>query len=165
MTASDPGMTIRTDIRPGDLGTIVYQHGVLYAREHGFDETFEPYVAEPLARFVLDRDPVRSRLFIAEREGRFLGSIAMVDQGEGAAQLRWFLVMPESRGLGVGRRLIDTAMAFCREIGYTRVFLWTVDGLPAARHLYESVGFRLAEATPRRLWGRDLVEQRFEVTL
>src|SRR5690349_5103450 len=50
-----PDVSIRTTPAPGDLGAIVAMHGILYAREYGFDPTFEAYVAGPLADFVCAR--------------------------------------------------------------------------------------------------------------
>jgi hypothetical protein len=44
-------VTIRTGLRPGDLGEVVRLHGGLYAQECGFDPTFEAYVAAPMAEF------------------------------------------------------------------------------------------------------------------
>ena len=88
--------------------------GVLYAREHGLDTTFEPYVAKPLADFVLGGS---GRLWIAEEGDRMVGSIALVDAEPGVGQLRWFLVVPEARGTGLGRRLLDEALAYARQRG------------------------------------------------
>src|SRR2546423_4368740 len=105
--------TLRTDLRPGDLGTIVYLHGVIYAREYGFDPTFEAYVAGPLAEFVRRASP-RERLWIAERDGRLIGSVAVVAASPQTAQLRWFLVDPCARGAGLGKRLLREAIAFAK---------------------------------------------------
>src|SRR5262245_66360002 len=94
---------IRHELAPGDLGMIVHLHGVLYAREYGLDTTFEPYVAQPLADFVLNGS---GRLWIAEDTTHVVGSIAMVDAGEGSGQLRWFLVLSEARRSGLGKQLL-----------------------------------------------------------
>lgn len=155
---------LRTDIGPGDLGAVVAMHGIVYAREYGFDHTFEAYVAGPLAEFAL-RGSDRDRLWLAERDGRLVGSVAIVGASEDVAQLRWFLVEPESRGLGLGWTLLDAAVSFCRARGYRSVFLWTVSALAAAARLYRRAGFALVEELPGRRWGVDVVEERYELLL
>ena len=157
-------LTVRTDLRPGDLGSIVHLHGVLYAREYGFDPTFEAYVAGPLAELVRAGSP-RERLWIAERDGRIVGCVAIVGASEQTAQLRWFLVDPSARGLGLGKRLLHDAVAFARECGYNAIILWTVSALTAAAHLYRAAGFRKVGEKPSRLWGVDVVEERYEMAL
>jgi len=157
------GFTLRTDLRPGDLGWIVHRHGVLYGREYGFDPTFEAYVAGPLAEFARDATS-RDRIWIAERErdGTFAGCIAIVAAAARQAQLRWYLVEPEARGAGLGRMLLREAIAFSDQVGYRSLFLWTVHALATAAHLYESEGFRKVEERPGHLWGVDVVEERYE---
>src|SRR5262249_58556699 len=115
---STPGtITLRTELRPGDLGAIIYLHGSIYARERGFDSTFEAYVAGPLAEFVCSPSP-RQRLWIAERGERIVGCVAIVPASDSTAQLRWFLVDPSARGVGLGKRLLGEALDFCRGGGY-----------------------------------------------
>ncbi len=157
-------VTLRNDLRPGDIGRIVMLHGVIYAREQGWDATFEAYVAGPLAEFALRRGD-RDRLWIAEDGDRVVGCIAIVEAAPARAQLRWFLVDPAARGRGLGRRLLGLAVAFCEESGYGTVFLWTVGALAAAARLYRAAGFRLAETKPARLWGAEVVEERYERAL
>ena len=164
MSTPAEAITIRTDLRPGDVGAVVGLHGTLYAREYGFDATFEAYVAGPLAEFVLRRS-ARERLWIAERDGRLVGCVAIVAAAPRTAQLRWFLVDPGARGAGLGKRLLREAVAFCEQEGYDSVFLWTVDSLHAAAHLYRSAGFRVAERKPGKMWGVEVVEERYERTL
>ena len=164
MPGADEAVTLRTGLRPGDLGWIVHRHGVLYAREYGFDPTFEAYVAGPLADMVRAASPW-DRIWIAERDGRMVGCVAIVAAGPRTAQLRWFLVEPEARGGGLGKRLLREAVAFCRTGGYDSIILWTVSALAAASHLYRSAGFRKVEEQPGRRWGVDVVEEKYELAL
>lgn len=157
-------ISLRTDLRPGDLGSIVYLHGIIYSQERGFDPTFEAYVAVPLSEFVRSENK-RQRLWIAERGGRIVGCIAIVSASQKTAQLRWFLVDRNSRGLGLGKRLLGEAMAFCKSCGYAEVILWTESALTAATQLYLSFGFQKTEEKPGHMWGVDLVEEKYELIL
>jgi N-acetylglutamate synthase-like GNAT family acetyltransferase len=159
-------MIVRHDLRPGDLGKVIALHGELYAQEYGFDHRFEAYVAETMAEFGQLARPGLDRLWVAERDGRLVGSIAIIGREDGLAQLRWFLVRPDTRGSGLGRRLVDDSLAFCRAAGYRSVCLWTVNGLDAAAHLYRQAGFRKTETKPPGdLWGANLSEERYDLTL
>ena len=157
---SAPPVTVRTSLRPGDLGTIVRLHGTLYEKEYGFDASFEAYVAGPLSELAL-RGSSRERLWIAERDGAFLGCVAIVDAGDDVAQLRWFLVVAEARGIGIGRKLLEEAVAFAREEGFVSIFLWTVTALEAAAHLYRAAGFVKVEEEPGSPWGVPVVEEKY----
>lgn len=158
-----PGdVTIRHTLKPGDLGMVVHLHGVHYARDFGLDTTFEPYVAMPLAEFVLAGN---GRLWIAEAGERVIGSVALLDAGERSAQLRWFLVAPEARGMGLGRRLLDAALGYGRERGAEHVFLWTFAGLDSAMALYERAGFVVTEKKAAMLWGAERTEVRMDLAL
>ena len=158
------GIQIRNRLQPGDVGSIVYLHGHLYGKEYGFDCTFEPYVAKPLSDFVL-RSGDREKIWVVEKSGRVLGSIAVVEHTKIAAQLRWLILDPEVRGRGLGRTIVEKAVSYCRECGYSKVFLWTLSFLGRARKIYESLGFSLAEEKTHRMWGTALTEQRYDLTL
>jgi GNAT superfamily N-acetyltransferase len=164
MTEEGKDIGIRNDLRPGDLGAIIRLHGVWYAAEYGLDHTFEPYVAVPLSEFVLRADP-RERIWIATREGRVGGSVAIVAASDGEAQLRWLLLEPPLRGRGLGHRLVGEALAFCRRSGYESVFLWTLGHLEKALGIYRSYGFRVSQRQTHRLWGQELTEERHVLEL
>ena len=155
---------IRNDLRPGDIGAIIHLHGILYGREYGFDHTFEPYVAAPLAEFVKNQTD-RERIWIVEKLGQVMGSVAIVQFSENQAQLRWLILHPEVRGRGIGKKLVEEAVDFCRASGYASVFLWTIDFLGAALKLYMAAGFELAETNTHPVWGRTLTEERYELKL
>jgi GNAT superfamily N-acetyltransferase len=160
--ATNRSLRIRHILKPGDLGMVVHLHGVLYAREYGLDVTFEPYVAKPLADFVLGG---AGRLWIAEDGDRTLGSVAMVDAEPGVGQLRWFLVVPEARGTGLGKRLLDEALAYGRERGFHRLYLWTFADLGSALRLYERAGFTVTEQKTHFVWGAERIELRMDLNL
>jgi GNAT superfamily N-acetyltransferase len=155
---------VRTTLWPGDIGSIIHLHGVVYSREYGFDTTFEAYVAVPLAEFVRSRTD-RDRLWIAERGDRLVGCIAIVGVSDKDAQLRWFLVDPSARGHGLGKRLLHHAVTFCEQSKYETVCLWTVSSLTAAARLYRSVGFEKVEENPAKRWGVAVVEEKYVLAL
>jgi N-acetylglutamate synthase-like GNAT family acetyltransferase len=154
-------ISLRNQLKPGDIGYLTYLHGILYANEYGWDYTFETYVAVPLAEFAKTHND-RERIWIVEQDGQIAGSIAIVEATEKEAQLRWLLLAPDLRGCGIGRFLVEEALDFCKQQGYSTVFLWTVSLLTVATKLYQSVGFRLTEEKTHRIWGAQLTEQRYE---
>jgi len=157
-------ITIRHEFRPGDIGYLTYLHGTLYAKESGWDHTFEAYVAGPLSEFAKHHSP-REQIWLLDHNGTLGGSIAIVEATPDAAQLRWLLLETGLRGTGLGRYLVDEALGFCREQNYHSIFLWTEASLVAAAGLYTSVGFRLTEKKKHELWGSTVTEQRYDLKL
>jgi len=151
--------------QPGDMGWIIHRHGVLYAREYGWDETFEALVAEIAAKFIRNLDPKRERCWIAEREGGIVGSVFLVRKSEKVAQLRLMYVEPDVRGLGIGSRLSEECIRFGRQVGYRKIVLWTNSVLVAARHIYQKAGFRLVHSEPHHSFGHDLIGETWELQL
>ncbi len=147
---------------PGAIGAVAALHGAYYARAHGFGAAFEVKVASELAQFIGRFDPAHDGLWLVVDDGRIAGSIAIDGRDAAGAQLRWFILDPALHGRGLGRRLLERALDFCRHAGRRRVHLHTFAGLDAARRLYERAGFQLAHEADGQTWGRVVREQRFE---
>jgi uncharacterized protein YhfF/GNAT superfamily N-acetyltransferase len=133
-----------------------------HAREFGFGAGFEAELAGGWQSFLARFDPARDGLWLLVDAGRIHGSIAIDGQHDEGAELHWFIVDDALRGRGLGRRMLETAMGFCRRRGHRRVRLTTLAGLDTARALYERLGFRLVAEADGRSWGRTVREQRFE---
>jgi len=152
--------------QPGDIGWVVYRHGVLYSQEYGYDERFEALVARIVAEFVERYNPHRERCWIAEKDGERVGSVFLVSKSKQTAKLRLLLVEPSARGLGIGKRLVDECIRFARQARYKKMILWTQSELKAARSIYEKAGFRLVREEKHSSWSRDdLVAETWEIKL
>jgi DNA-binding MarR family transcriptional regulator/GNAT superfamily N-acetyltransferase len=151
--------------RPGDIGWVISAHGRIYAEDHGWDISFEGFVAEIAAQFLRDFRPGRACCLIAERDGAPVGSAFVVQESDEIAKLRMVIVDRPGRGLGLGKALVREAIGFARSAGYRRMTLWTNDILHAARAIYVAEGFRLVAEEKHRSFGQDLVGQNWELTL
>lgn len=148
-----------------DINHIIDRHEKLYKSEYGFDKSFKNYVSDAIYKFTNTFDKDNENIWIAEHKGKTIGSIALVKVDNTTAQLRWFLIEPNMRGAGLGKRLISTLLYFARQKGYTHIFLDTISDVHAARHLYKSNGFILSNKHSHNIWGKRLTEERWTMNL
>ena len=157
-------LTLTTDYRPGALAEVVALHVRYYAPAWGLGRPFESTVAEQMGAFMARLDPARDLFLCAYDAAGALQASITIDGLHGADQggrLRWFIASEACRGTGLGRHMLERALAFCRARGYPGLFLTTFAGLDAARHLYESVGFELVRELEEDQWGGGVREQHF----
>ena len=158
---------IKTGYQPGVIGRVTYMHAAYYHTHWNFGPFFEAKVASEMAEFIQRYREGRDFLGTAVRQGQIEGAIVIdgIHAEEKGAHLRWFIVSDVLRSTGVGTLLVQKAMEFCQTSGYKRVYLWTFEGLDAARHLYEQAGFRLQKENVGEQWGTKVKEQCFQVML
>lgn len=163
LAETTPPISLVTGYQPGAIGRIAQMHGEYYARHHDFGAFFEGKVASGVAEFATRLSSPVNQIWLAMREGKIVGSVAIdgEDLGQQQAHLRWFILDDSCRGTGIGRRLLSEAMAFCDSGQFSDVQLWTFKGLDAARKLYESFGFTLTREWQGDQWGKMMTEQQF----
>ena len=159
---SSASPAILREPRPGDMGWVVQSHGALYASEYGFDAGFEALVAEIVAKYMTSYDASRERCWIADIEGRPVGSVFLVKASDDVAKLRLLLLDPAARGRGFGQRLVAECVSFARACGYRRMTLWTQSILVGARKIYQDAGFKLVASEPHRSFGQNLIGETWE---
>jgi ribosomal protein S18 acetylase RimI-like enzyme len=122
-----------------------------YAESLPFSLAFQGFEAE-LAGLPAPYLPPGGCLLLARRDGEVAGVIGLKPLAPGTAEIKRLFVVPEARGLGLGKRLAERAIAEARAKGYERVRLDTHrPSMPGAIALYRSLGF--AEIPP---YGPDL---------
>lgn len=158
-------ISIRHELRCGDLGRIVSLHGEAYEPLGGYGLRFEAFVGRTIAEFVLDNDAC-GQIWLAERADRLIGCAAIALRDSNRGQLRWLVVDAAERGRGLGKQLVNLALDYCRDQGCDTVILETTDGLPESQTLYERLGFRVTSETVGELWdgARPLIVMEMSLT-
>ena len=154
---------IRNTLVPGDLGYVIYLHGHFYGIEYNYGIQFEMYVASGLQEFYRNYDPARDRVWICEHNEKIIGSLVLMHREHDTAQLRYFLIEPKYRGIGLGKRLMKSYLQFLHHCQYRSSYLWTTQELDAAASLYMRYGFTLTEEKKSTSFGKLLREQRYDL--
>lgn len=154
-------VAIRYELKPGDVGYLIYLHGVIYAKECGYNHGFEQYVCKTFYDFFENYNPEKDGFWFAEVTGEMIGAIAIVGHSATKAQLRWFILHPQYRGIGLGSRLLREAMQYCQRKGYRNVFLETTEDQKTAIAMYMKAGFRKVAEHPSKAWGKEVLEQTY----
>jgi N-acetylglutamate synthase-like GNAT family acetyltransferase len=156
-------ISIRTNITPGDLGYVTHLHGKLYKEEYNYGVEFQMYVAKGLAEFYSNYNDKLDRVWICEHDHTIIGFLLLVHKENNSAQLRYFLLLPQYRGIGLGKRLMELYMDFFHQCGYASSYLWTTKELNAAASLYKRFGFTLSEEFESSAFGKKVTEQRYDL--
>jgi len=159
------GISIRTELQNRDIGYVIYLHGLLYKKEYNYSIAFEAYVAKGLYEFYSQYNPNRDRVWICEHNNSIIGFLLLMHRENNAAQLRYFILLPAYRGIGLGKKLMDLYMDWLKEHNYSNSYLWTTNEQQAAAELYKKYGFRLIEEHDSTAFGKPLKEQRYELIL
>jgi DNA-binding MarR family transcriptional regulator/GNAT superfamily N-acetyltransferase len=160
-----PKVTFRYTLQPGDVGYLIYLHGHLYAKESGYNLEFEAYVCKTFYEFLPAYNPAKDRMILAIADGQIVGSVAILASSRHLVQLRWFLIHPDYRGQGLGKWMLEEAIAFCKEKHYQKIYLMTTSMQHTAIGLYTKMGFRKTGEKFLQLWGQQLYEQRYDMDL
>jgi ribosomal protein S18 acetylase RimI-like enzyme len=162
MNISLQDISIRTELRSGDLGHVVMLHGLLYKQEYNYGIEFESYVAAGLNEFYKNYDPVKDGVWICEYGEEMAGFLLLMHRENNSAQLRFFIISPRFRGIGLGKMLMDLYFKFLLSKGYQSSYLWTASAHHTAAALYIRYGFRLTKEMPSTNFGIPVTEQRFD---
>jgi GNAT superfamily N-acetyltransferase len=158
-------INIRTSLNPGDIGYITHLHGKLYQEEYGYGISFEAYVAQGLYEFYKNYDPKLDGIWIAEHDEQIVGFLLLMHRALGEAQLRYFIILPAYRGIGLGKKLAGLYLEHLSKKGYQKSYLWTTDELLTAANIYHKMGFKLTEEKDSDAFGKPLKEQRYDMVV
>ena len=145
---------IRNELHPGDLGWILYQHGIIYASSLGYDITFEKEIAKSIVRFTEQYQQGLGGIWVAESPAGILGTVAVHIVGNDEAEIRWIMVLPAQQGKGIGSRLLQAALDYCRSREFQSVHCRNVAVNSPGIPLYERSGFYVHAEEDVHKWGK-----------
>lgn len=149
------------EAKPGEPSLVVSFYFKLFEQQFAFLPVVEQYFLHAMAE--LYDQPAQNRLWIAEEDGQIKGSICVVKREDHEAQLRIFGIDPSMQGKGVGKALLQKAMDYCAEQGFTHIVLWTIDICETALHLYEKAGFQMTDTKRNTTWANyEMTEEKWE---
>jgi peptidyl-dipeptidase Dcp len=165
MSVSIDDIKIRTELKSGDIGYVVYRHGKIYNDEYAYSLQFESYVAQGFAEFYQNYDSSRDCVWICEHNDKMVGFLLLMHRENKLAQLRFFYLEKEYRGIGLGKKLMGLFVDFLKTHDYIGAYLWTTNELFEGAALYRRHGFLLTEEEDSLNFGKPLKEQKYELIL
>lgn len=96
---------------------------------------------EELAHLPSSYEANGGAFWVAVRGNEMLGTCGVFPVAPGTFELRKMYLRPTSRGLGLGKRLLDEALRWTRQIGGRRMVLDTTEQMVRAIEFYEANGF------------------------
>lgn len=123
------------------IGEIIRAVGAEYgAVGDGFGPS-DPEVSEMSNNY---RDDLGSRYFVAQIQGELIGGAGIAPFGDriDICEFKKLFILPEGRGLGIGRTLTESCLKFAKATGYRKCYLDTLSTMTAAIALYRKIGFK-----------------------
>ena len=111
----------------------------ILTKEYPFDKS--AYSDSDLDKIAQTYGGVRDSFFIIDEGGEIIGTVGVKEESRDEALLRRLFVDLKHRKHGYGTELLDKAVAFCREMGYKRIYFRCTDRMSDAMRLCLKKGF------------------------
>ena len=111
-----------------------------YSASIGIDLEYQGFSAE-LATLPGQYAPPSGDLLLAKVDGEAAGCVALRALDESVLEMKRLYVRPSTRGMGLGKRLVEAAISAARRSGYAELRLDTLGTMVSAQDLYRKVGF------------------------
>jgi GNAT superfamily N-acetyltransferase len=159
-------LRIRDELQDGDTDGVIELHRAVYQPEYGMNDVFVARVAEGVhAAYAAGWPEQSGAVRLIDVGDRLSGCVALTEESEAVGRIRWVVLMPELRGLGLGRRLIGELVDEARAAGWHTLQLETFSRLSVAARIYRDLGFRVVSERERRDWGPPILYQHYELRL
>ena len=109
-------------------------------KDFGFEylEEYDSDLEDPKKHYI-DKGGM---FFVLKDDEKIIGTVAIVNKGNKVAELKRLYVDKEYQGKGFGSKLLDTAIAYCKEKGFTKLEFETNKKFTKAHLLYQKRGFK-----------------------
>lgn len=133
-------VTIRRCVKEDEPAVIELINSIM---NHEFHEAKKAYPTEDVECIEKAYGGVGAAFFVAvdDHSGEVVGTVAVKKEDERVALLRRLFVAQTHRNLKIGKRLIERALEFCREVGYEEVVFKTTSRMSGAIDLCKKNGF------------------------
>ncbi len=156
---------IRNILKGGDLGWVLYQHGLHYAQEKGYTLDFEEEIVRSIIHFIQLYHQNEAGFWVAEDNASILGTISVHTISSIQAEIRWIYVIPSRQGEGIGSALMTQAIEYCRAKKIHQVVLKNVASDSPAIPLYTRFGFCKTQETKVHQWGQHWTAQEYVLAI
>lgn len=131
-----------------DIETSLERQKDIFGGEFGFLDSAHDFARQAVREFCRAFRRDRDFMLVAKKDGKFIGTITLMGEEDGRARLRFLILEPDMRGVGLGKKILSTAMEWAKDMGYTHIWLTTHSVLERAVNMYKSMGFEKTGEVP-----------------